>query len=241
MKRLINGKVKTLKQLIEFNNNIKILNNSEFMKVGKKLIESKIKLLALKLDPIDAYMLQEECQELADYQFSGESGDKLDLEVFKLIQEISINYSLPCLYNGVAYRGLYIDIDKIDIDNIEKSIRNVIRTNEVDGFSKDKSFVDNIENQNINGKYIPNENIPVKIKMDIKNGIYLNLFWKELKQTYIDSFINDKKNGEELFKEDFNEVDNLFKNEEEISVILTNDYEIYNLNEIKQILKNNEE
>jgi hypothetical protein len=150
----------------------------------------------------------------------------------KILQK---KYLGSCIYNGIAYRGIYVDLDKIDINNLESSTDAAIWRGQVDSFSIDKKVVDNFKNQNFNGEYIEGKNTPVKIQFTPKDGIYFNIFWKELKEIYIEVYDEE---GKDIFSDTYSDVDKSFKNEEEVAAILTDGFTIYNLEEIKdEVLK----
>ena len=239
MKRLINKKLLKVKILInlynDFNTNEKIasINNSnlELLKIAKNILNFKIKQILANIDPLDFSIYFSEISDIADnfYDFQDK---KTDDRIKLTPEQLSINrlkVLLPqCLKEGIGYRGLSLEKKKIDINNIDNSIKSIIITGMVESWSFSKQFVDDISKNKAGGRFNKILDIPVKISANII-GVHLPTFWKYFLQDY---YKNDKKSFDEKYSGIYED----FQYEDEILAITPNNYEIYNLDEIKKIL-----
>ena len=172
----------------------------------KKVKNPHKKIISILLQP----EIKKTIKEIKNYQIMN---DKINVD-FNYIKE---NFP-ESLYTGMAYRGLVLPMSKLDINNLEQSIRNNIYSNELESWSKSKSFVDNFKKAlNINIRRIKNP-IVIKLKANIE-GLDISKFFEEMEKEY------NVKNY------------NIFDNEEEILTSTPNNYEIYNLDEIRKNLE----
>ena len=131
-------------------------------------------------------------------------------------------YFPECIIASKAYRGLYLDKNKINKNNIEQSIKELIITGRLESWSKSKTYVDN---KHFTSVFLPN-GISVRITSTV-TGIYLPLLWKKVKEVLYN------ENSEE-FGNDYGDVDDLYNFEQEILAITPDNYKIYNLTDIKK-------
>ena len=153
-----------------------------------------------------------------------------------------VNNKFPnCMYNGIAYRKLYLSNDIFNVPNngkitkeiLESNIRNEIRTSDLQSFSKSLSvcetFVPLLEN---NG---PEE--CVIISANLKNAIDI----VELSEAIKENIENDLKNEENLTRTQKNKLNFMFKQlnemiedfglEEEVFGMVPDDYKILSVND----------
>ena len=215
-----------MKRLIKLNNTIKLL----------KLTNDYFNLYEITIanvkDTLDNYDI---IDSLIDLVLRNEH-DKINLLFDK------INNKFPnCMYNGIAYRKLYLSNDIFNVPNngkitkeiLESNIRNEIRTSNLQSFSKSLSvcetFVPLLEN---NG---PEE--CVIIGANLKNAIDI----VELSETIKENIENDLKNEENLTRTQKNKLNFMFKQlnemiedfglEEEVFGMIPDDYKILSVND----------
>lgn len=243
MKRLIkSNNLQNIKQLIYLNKyfNSKILksqhivlsNNNKHQinvyKLANILLNNTIIKLAMKIDPIDWMEITDIADEYFIYQNDNTLARiKLTPEQFNIN---SVKKILPnSIKTGTFYRGISIDKINIDIHNIENSLKNNIITGQVESWTKDKGFVDEIENKGL-FVFDLSQNIIVRMSANI-TGVHLPTFWDELLDKAFDNDI-------ESFDERFSGINLDFNYEDEILAITPNNYKIYNLDEVEKLLKN---
>jgi len=169
-----------------------------------------------KLEPkLDNYAM-----DIADYQ-SDNTTLNIDYNYIKL--------KLPeCIINATCYRGLEISKDKLDKNNLEESIRKQIHKNrELESWTIKKSFVDNMF-CSLNPTVRVRHPVLVKLKAK-KEGLYLPKFWELVVKNYFDG---DSEKVEDKYWISFKYIDQ----EEEVLAPPSDDYEIYNLDEIRKEL-----
>jgi len=201
MKRLIQSRINIYNKLY------KIANNDE-RELLAFLIQSEIPL-------------EKDVRNLMDYQFMNQP---LKVNIDKFLSTYPNSK-----YNGTLYRALSLNKDKLDINNLEESIKNQIYYNDNEGWSKSKLFVDGLKN-NLNKVKGPQNGIMVKLKSN-NYGIDLEKTFNNLMEK---SPRDCQKMG--LTPNNLVEVDK----EQEVITSTPKNYEIYNLNEIKNNLTNQE-
>ena len=187
----------------------------------KRLIQSKYKLYRELFEKVDE-PYKNIISELAKPEAKELSKSIQDYQSLNKIPRLDINYlkkEIPeCIYSGPAYRGIILSIKDLDINNLEFSIKKKIYKNKIESWSKSKSFVDGFNKMlNVNMRKIKDP-VVVRLKANIE-GLDISKFLNYLSEKY------NTKNY------------NLFENEEEVLTSTPNNYEIYNLDEIKSKLE----
>lgn len=240
MKRLINNNLKLqflylndinniLNDKINELNSIKLssIENEEelkFLKLANKILINKL----IKLAEFN-YKLYREYKLCGLHDLAEKIKNYQDDEINYKIKKSDIDYNLISKYvpeslqSGKGYRGIGIEPDKIDINNIESSLREIIWTGTFDSWSFNGDYVNNIENYHLS-MYFTNK-IPVRITTNV-SGLHLPTFWKEILNKY---YGEDR----EKFNSEYDKVDIEYKYEDEILADSPSNYNIYNLKEIE--------
>ena len=128
---------------------------------------------------------------------------KFDNKNFKL--DIIKKYLPEAIINTIAYRTILLNKKDLDKNNLE-SIKNNIYKNDIESWTLDKNYADNLENSLLQDQY-NNSKVPIRMVSKIE-GISLPIFWRTLKKKYFDN--------EEEFNSRFYEVDQDYAHENEV-------------------------
>ena len=229
------------KKIFNLRKNIKIKSkeNNKLDKIALNILNYKIKQLIIN----DKILLSNIQDLIKTFLYFKNKNDELSIicinliyykmkelnKKLKIIENKKINkilnkdvtlqdiYDLSYKYinndkNDEIYTYKIIDKNKIDKNNLEESLKNNIEINKLYMFYINKNDIENI-----------------KYSLNKDNDILIKIKFKCNKPLYFNEIIN-KLNNDDIFKN----VKHYFENE--LIDILTNDYEIYNLNEIKESL-----
>ena len=229
------------KKIFNLRKNIKIKSkeNNKLDKIALNILNYKIKQLIIN----DKILLSNIQDLIKTFLYFKNKNDELSIicinliyykmkelnKKLKIIENKKINkilnkdvtlqdiYDLSYKYinndkNDEIYTYKIIDKNKIDKNNLEESLKNNIEINKLYMFYINKNDIENI-----------------KYSLNKDNDILIKIKFKCNKLLYFNEIIN-KLNNDDIFKN----VKHYFENE--LIDILTNDYEIYNLNEIKESL-----
>lgn len=229
------------KEIFNLRKNIKIKSkeNNKLDKITLNILDYKIRQLIINdktllsniQDLIKTFLcfknkndeLSIICINLIYYKMK-ELNKKLKIiENKKISKVLNKNVTLQDIYD-LSYK--YINNDKND----EIYTYKIINKNEINKNNLEESLKNNIEINKLYIFYINKNDIEnIKYNLNKDNYILIKIKFKCNKPLFFNEILN-KLDNDEIFKN----INHYFKNE--LIDILTNDYEIYNLNEIKESL-----
>lgn len=182
-----------------------------------------------KFDDTEYSSFKEFTDNIAEYQDQGGTNKADNVFIFNNFNLDIVKKYLPeAIKQATCYRAIILKKDDIDKNDIENSIRKLIHFNNAESWTTDKKYADSLENSLLQEHFNPKTDVMVRLKANI-TGLYLPGFWELLEDNYY-------KNTENEFYEDYHDIAADYAHEKEMLTPTPSNYEIYNLDKIKEVL-----